>query len=422
MKYGLDNTPPPAAFLLYGLQWWVVSLPCVVILGTVVAGMHSGDPVAQVASVQRLFILIGLIMLTQLFLGHRLPLNPGPASTLLIGLGASMSLGRDAQYTAIAVGGLALALVGYCGVLQRLRRFFTPRIVSVVLILIAVTLTPTILKLLFPSHDDPGAMAVQFAFLFVMIFILIYANARLPGLAKSLTVLLGIAGGSAAYFLLFGAPVVPGAALVAPPAVSLVRFSWDGGALLAFLFCFLALAINEVGSIESLGHMLGAPDMDTRLRRGVGLTGLANLVCGCIGTIGPVDYALSSGIIAATGCAARYTMIPAALGLLACGFSPAAVTYLLAIPTPVLGVLFLYIMATQLASGLVLLSGEKGVRTFNGGVIVALPLMLGLFVTFSPTVLWGAFPSLLRPLLANGFVMGIIAVIVLEHWLLRQRG
>lgn len=290
------------------------------------------------------------------------------------------------------------------------------------LILIAVTLTPTILKLLFPRHDDPGMMAVQFAFLFVMIFVLIYANARLPGLAKSLTVLLGIVGGCAAYFLLFGAPVVPDAALAAPPSVVLVRFSPDGGALLAFLFCFLALAINEVGSIESLGHMLAASDMDARLRRGVGLTGIANMICGCVGAIGPVDYSLSSGIIAATGCASRYAMIPAALGLVVCGFSPAAVAHLLAIPTPVLGVLFLYIMATQLASGLVLLSGEKGVRSFNGGVIVALPLMLGLFVTFCPAVLFDAFPSLLRPLLANGFVMGVIAVIALEHWILRERG
>ncbi|MCD8350531.1 MAG: purine/pyrimidine permease [Planctomycetaceae bacterium] len=422
MKYGLDDKLSVGAMFLYGLQWWVVSLPCVVILGTIAAGMYYSDPSRQIAYVQQLFLIMGLTMTVQIFLGHRLPLNPGPASTLLIGMGASMSLGPDAQYSATALCGVALAVIGFCGLIGKLRRLFTPRIVSVVLILIATTLIPTILRLMFPNQDDSHLMAGQFVFVLIAVFILFYANTRLPGLAKSLTVLLGIVVGSTAYILLFGSPGLP-----PPPAENVfssfrvINFVIDPGALLAFVFCFLALAINEIGSIESLGHMLEATDMDSRLKRGMGLTGVANAVSGCFGLLGPVDYALSSGVIAATGCATRYAMIPAGVGLIACGFSPTIVSVLVSIPTPVMGVLFLYLMSTQLASGILMLKGPNGLDDFSSGVIIALPLMVGLAVTFAPPALYDAFPSLLRPLLANGFVMGIITVLILEHWLLRKK-
>ncbi len=422
MKYGINDKLPVGAMFLYGMQWWVVSLPCVVILGTVAAGMYHSDPSRQIAYVQQMFLLMGLTMTVQIFLGHRLPLNPGPASTLLIGMAASMSLGPDAQYSATALCGVALAIIGFCGLVGKLRRLFTPRIVAVVLILIAVTLIPTILGLMFPRRDDPTLMAGQFAFTLVTVFVFFYANARLPGLAKSLTVLLGIIVGSAAYILLFGSPGLP-----LPPkehvfsSFRLVAFTVDPGALLAFLFCFLALSINEIGSIESLGHMLQADNMDARLGRGMGLTGVFNAIAGCFGLLGPVDYALSSGVIAATGCATRYAMIPAGVGLIACGFSPTIVSVLVSIPTPVMGVLFLYLMSTQLASGILLLKGPNGLDDFSSGVTIALPLMVGLSVTFAPSALYDAFPSLLRPLLANGFVMGIITVLILEHWLFRKK-
>lgn len=422
MKYGIDDKPPATALLLYGLQWWIVSLPCVIILGAVVAGMQYTDPSRQAASVQQLFVLFGATMICQMLLGHRLPLIPGPASVLLAGFSASAGAGPDAQYTAVAIGGAILALSGHFGLLRRIRRFFTHRIVAVVLILIAFIMSPVIIRMLFPIHGNPETMAAHFCFLLALILLLIFANTRLPGLAKSLTTLVGIVGGGGAYVLLFGAPDIPATAgLFAPPPFAPIRFAFDGGTLLAFLFCFLALAINEIGSVESVGHMLGASDMDARLRRGISFTGAANIVCGGLGAIGPVDYSLSAGIIAATGCASRFAMIPAGIGLIACGFAPSLVALLIAIPGPVLGVLLLYIMSTQLASGLLMLFGDKGIRNFNDALVVALPLMLGLLVTFSPPAVFDAFPALLRPILANGFVMGIIAVTLLEHWLMRGR-
>ena len=191
MKYALDEKPGFVPLLLYGLQWWVVSLPSVVIIGLVSARIHYPEILPQTFYMQKLFMLMGATTVLQVLWGHRLPLVVGPASTLLVGLVASVGTGVNATYTAILVGGLLLALAAYSGFLSRLRHVFTPRIISVILILIACTIMPTILRLI---HSDEGRAAVHLAFALAMVLALILCNTILPGIWKSLTVLLGLTG------------------------------------------------------------------------------------------------------------------------------------------------------------------------------------------------------------------------------------
>ena len=421
MKYGVNDIPPGVPLLLYGLQWWVVTLPCVVIMGVVTARLHYADAAAQIWYIRKLFAVMGVATTVQVLAGHRLPLVIGPASTLLVGLIASLASGVDALYTAILLGGAVLAVAGFANLLAKLRYFFTPRIVAVVLILIAFTLSPTILRLI--AGDGGGAGdAFTLCFALGMVFALVIINDKLKGAAKSLTVLIGMAGGTLAYCLVRGVPALSLPVDGGGPLPWTISPAFDPGTLLAFVFCFLALTINELGSIEAVGQMLKADGMQGRIRRGVGLTGVANMASGSLGVIGPVDFSLSAGVIAATGCASRFTLVPAGIGLAACAFSPTFVAVLGAIPGPVMGALLLYLMATQLSSGLSMLVAEKGVTDFSSGVIVGLPLMIGLVVAFTPVPVFGAFPEMLRPVIGNGFVMGTLAVIILEHGVFRLKG
>lgn len=418
LKYGLDDKPPLGALLLYGAQWWVVSLPSVIILGLVVARLHSADLALQTFYLQKLFAVAGAVTAIQALFGHRLPLVVGPAATLLVGLVASLSSGEGAVYTSIFVGGALLALAGLSGALARLRSFFTPRIVAVVLVLIAFTLAPTILRLAFPGPQD-----TLFHLLFTLgaVFLLVVLNAALPGVWKSLTVIIGMAGGTLVYFYANGFPSPPQAPAGGALPLLLASPELHPGTLLAFLFCFLALLINELGSVESVGQMLKTKDMDARIKRGVGIQGAANMCAGGLGVLGTVDFSVSAGIIAATGCASRYPLVPAGLGLLACAFLPQAILLLSCIPDPVMGALMLYLMSTQLASGLTMLSAEGGVRDFTGGIIVGLPLMIGLLIAFAPAEMLAALPGALRPIAGNGFVMGTLTVLALEHLVFRTR-
>ena len=420
MKYSIDEKPEIVPLLLYGLQWLVVSLPSVIIMGMIVARLHFTGIGEQITYMRKLFWLMGVVTVVQVCWGHRLPLVVGPASTLLVGLVASVSAGINAMYSSILVGGALLALAAVTGVLSKLRVFFTARIVAVILVLIAFTLSPTILRLVAGGTGEHASANLCFAL--VMAFALVICNAGLPGIWKSLTVLFGIGLGSLCHFFAFGLPAVP----AMPESGEGTRFFLSSfelhpGALLSFLFCFLALTINELGSIESVGHMLQAEGMDARIKRGAGLQGAANMAAGALGVIGPVDFSFSAGLITATGCASRFTLVPAGVGLALCGFFPYLILLFSCIPEVVMGALMLYLMTTQFAGGMTVLTQSGGVTDFAGGVIVGLPLMIGLLISFAPPAVLSGFPEFLRPVVGNGFVMGTVAVILLEHAVFRKK-
>jgi xanthine/uracil permease len=145
------------------------------------------------------------------------------------------------------------------------------------------------------------------------------------------------------------------------------------------------------------------------------------MATGLAGVIGSVDFSLSAGIIMATGCASRFPMIPMGLGLLLCAFLPGFVSFLSSVPDPVLGALLLYVMVSQLSSGLAFLVEKKAVFDFETGVVVGLPIMLALVAVYLPRELVMTFPATIRPVLGNGFVLGTVAALVLEHLVFGRR-
>ena len=421
MKYELNDKPGILPMLMYGLQWWIVSLPCVVIMGIIVSQLHYTDVAEQTFYLQKLFGIMGIAMIVQVLWGHRLPLIIGPASVLLIGILSTVSSGIPAVYTGIMVGGLVLTVLAYSGLLGKLQFVFTPRIVTVILILIAFTLTPVILKLVL--GDAVHAVFNLFLTL-VMVLALVIGNKLLRGIWKSTTVLWGIVGGVLVYYGVLGFPMLPSTeAGIIPEQATVFNFPLDfeAGTILAFLFCYIALIVNELGSIQAVGHMLQADRMDQRTTRGVGIVGVTNVLSGLFGVIGPVDYSMSPGVISATGCASRYTLLPAGAGLILCAFFPSVVGMLVTIPGVVMGAILLYLMATQLAAGLQMLVREKAITDFDSGVVVGLPLMVALLLSFAPEEVLNLIPSLFKPIVGNGFVMGVITVLIMEHLIFKKK-
>ena len=196
---------------------------------------------------------------------------------------------------------------------------------------------------------------------------------------------------------------------------------FDVGVMLAFLICYIALLINELGSIQSVSAFVEADDVPKRSTRGVALTGVMNIVAGAMGVLGPVDYTLSPGVIAATGCASRYPLVLTGVGLVLCALFPQLVAVLSAIPSPVMGVVLLYLMAAQVAAAFQMSGTAAAAKEFNGALTIGLPIMLALVVSFMPAEVSAALPAVLRPIVGNGFVMGVIVVMVLEHVIFRKK-
>lgn len=415
MRYGLNDKPPLSSLLLYSLQWFIVTLPSAVITGMIVTNLHGYSPAEQHAYLQILLIAVGITTVGQVLWGHRLPLILGPASTLLIGIVATLSHSPAEVYTSIAIGGMVVALLAASGLLTKVHAIFTPRVIIVILLLVALNLVPVILNLIL---SDGGGLA---NILFCLVFALLLGvlNAMLRGVWKATTLVWGILAGSLFYVFWVDMPFLANPVMASFPAFTLIDFQFDSGVVIAFLFCFLGLLINELGSIEAVGYFLKADQMEKRIKRGVVGIGLSNMASGGLGVIGFVDFSMSSGIIAATHCASRYTLIPTGIMLVVCAFVPGVVDILMALPTLVMGSLLLYIMSTQLVAGLTMLSKEQCLTNFNEGLVIGLPIMVALLTNGLPKSILEAAPQALQSIVGNGFVMGVVFVLLMEHGLLR---
>jgi uracil permease len=113
--------------------------------------------------------------------------------------------------------------------------------------------------------------------------------------------------------------------------------------------------------------------------------------------------------------------VPAAVILALMAASPLSIGYLSSIPGPVIGVVLAFVMVSQISAGLMLGQENSAVRTFEDGLIMGVPLLLGTIVSFLPSSVAAEFPATVRPLITNGFVVGIVAVLIMEHLVYRQR-
>jgi uracil permease len=62
-----------------------------------------------------------------------------------------------------------------------------------------------------------------------------------------------------------------------------------------------------------------------------------------------------------------------------------------------------------------------GKITFKEGMIVGIPLIVATITAFMPFSFFHDVPHTLRPVVSNGFVMGFITLLVLEHGIFRTR-
>ncbi|MBP2134116.1 xanthine/uracil permease [Methanomicrobium sp. W14] len=423
-KYGTDDVPPPGYLVQSGISWAAVLLSYVVIIGLVVSNLQYSSFSDQVYYIQKLLLMTAFAVIIQVIAGHRLPVIFGPATVLLIGIVSSQSFSTDAVYSAIIVGGIIGLLAGASGLLVYIARLFTKRVVTVVLMLIVFTMVPTLAQLLTTESGGTGA-AGSLLFAFILMPLIFAANRYLKGFFKNTLLLWVILAGTAVYMLIFPysfqiASTLPQAGIFAGFTGS---FVFEPGVMLSFVICYFALMVNDIGSIQSVSEIVKPAEMKGRFKRGVVATGIVNVLSGISGVVGGVNYSTSAGIILESRCASRWTLVPAALILAAIGLFPQAASLICAIPPVITGCLLIYVLAAQFSASVSVFFSdmkEKGFD-FDSGIIVGLSVAMGAIASAVPQDVAMKLPVFLQPLLPNGFVVGVLTVLVMEHLVYRGR-
>src|SRR5208283_2045522 len=161
------------------------------------------QPAEQILFMQKTAFLIAATLMCQILLGHRLPLVAGPATVLVVGVIASQGFSRSGVYTSVMFGGLVLAVAAATGLFAHARRLFTPRVVALILLLIAFTLAPTIIRLITDPGGLNGPVLPRVGFAMIMTLLMFFAARYLRGLWKSTLILWSMVAGTCACALLF---------------------------------------------------------------------------------------------------------------------------------------------------------------------------------------------------------------------------
>jgi xanthine/uracil permease len=249
---------------------------------------------------------------------------------------------------------------------------------------------------------------------------LFYANVRINGFIKMTLLLWALICGSIAYFLCFGGlgEISGSTGMVSSESLNLfIEPVFVPGVIISVLICYLALITNDIGSIQAISEIVHAKNTSERLKNGITITGLMNLISGACGVIGGVNYSISTGMILDTKNAARTTLVPAGIIMIIIAFIPPLLTLFDAVPTLITGCLVIFMMSSQFSAALhlFLTMHMKKTYAFQTGILIATGILVGTAITLMPVAVLSEIPIAIRPIFGNGFLIGVVIIMIMEH-------
>uniref|UniRef100_A0A7J2TGK9 Xanthine permease n=1 Tax=Archaeoglobus fulgidus TaxID=2234 RepID=A0A7J2TGK9_ARCFL len=400
LKYGIDEIPKPNELISLSIHWLIIAAPILIIGGRIVADFQFTEAFEKTLYMQKLFLISGLTILAQILIGHRLPIISGPSAILIAGIYATNG---PSAYTSITICGLLLFFFAITGKMRILQSLFSQKIVSIVFLLIIITLLPLIIDLI--SSEGSAFYNAVFSIIFVSSLFLLAKF--LKGFWSTNMLFIALIFGTVIYLSIFPREFKP----IEIGYVDFhFSFSFKPEILIPFLFFYLALAINDFSSIYSVGKMLEANGLEERVKKGVLITGISNFFSGLFNVVGTVNYAMSPGIIAITGSASRFSLLPAGIFLILFALFPPLIHFFAMIPKAVIASVFVYILCHQLLFALKFLK----IDDFSSAISIFIPLILGSLATFAPSQFFDFFP-ILKPVFGNGFIVGLLVAVLIER-------
>jgi uracil permease len=422
--YQVDDRPPLLRNLLYGIQWTVIFIPVLVFTVSICSKAIGLDETGQILFSQRILFVTGVATLLQSLIGHRYPIQEGPATALILSVITLGPYGLLAIEGGMIVGGCFLFLLGSFRLVRWITPFFTDRVVGVILMLIAFTLLPFLYRLvggIDPKHPS-GDLTVFLTSLSLILLICLFSH-WLRGFLKTISIFLGVLIGFFVFlitgrvdFTTLGESVwlsSPSDLIIGPP-----RFILPS--VITFLFAYLAVIVNSLGSIYGVSEIVGKDQIEERINRGIALTGIGGILAGLTGAIGTVGYSISPGVVLVSRVGSRFSLTMCGGILVILSLVPKLGALFVAIPASVVGAAFCVALASQVGAGIAVITKGKEPLTARDYLVVGVPTLLGTIIAFLPREIYAPLPGVLSAVLANGVVFGIIMVMILEHLLLRQ--
>lgn len=421
LRYDVDDQPPLGLSTLLACQTVLLSITGIILTPVIVLRGAGMDLAAAPAVIFYALVISGITTVLQ----ARKVWRFGAGYILLMGTsGAFIAVG----ITALAKGGMPLmmtlitlsALVQFffANHLGALRRFITPLVGGIAIMLIAVTVMPIVFQH-FPAQagDGPALPLISLLTLGAIILLSFYGGRQVKLWAPSM----GVGIGTFAAWCLgeWDLSQVQRAAWFGFPELSWTGFDLSFGQdfwllLPAFVIITIVGAIETYGdaiAVQQISHKKARPADFRAVQGALYADGLGNLLSGLLGTVPNTTYSTSISVVDMTGVAARRVGIFCGIIILVLAFFPKVTALILSIPQPVVGAYLLVLILLLFIHGLKLVL-QQGL-SFENSMIMGLGFWLG--TGFQQQAVFHALiPTPLLPVLDNGMTAGTLVTLILS--------
>ncbi|MGG3888189.1 uracil/xanthine transporter [Metabacillus fastidiosus] len=408
----------------FGSVQWLFFIFANVVVVPISIGTAFGLPSEDIATILRSSLLFtGAACMLQGFIGHRYPIMEGPSGVvwgLILNLcfsASSMGMSLSAIGGGIATGMLlacaATILIAVCNLVPFVLKIFSPMVMTVYLFLLTFQLIIIFFGGMLKINSDGSLNLHITLFSFIIVAFVCLLNIKGNKMLSNFAILIGMIVGWIGYSLLFSAGEPVNSKAAAFKLFPLGEPNLEIGIIaITFLGCLINLS-NTIASVQAVSKFYNEDPTMKQYRNSYLLTGVFAGISPLIGMFSYSPYASSIGFLESTrifdrkpfliggGLMALLGVIPALGSLLA--------TMPITIGNAVLFVAYIQLFGTSLKS----LNGY----VFSSKTIyrLAVPVLAGVCIMTIDKDLFGDIPLYIRPILSNGFIMGVLLSIALER-------
>ena len=396
--YRLDDVPKPfsRAFAL-GLQHVLTMFGATVAVPLIIAPAMGMDASQTALLVAAAMLSAGVATLIQVNFGTRLPLVQGMSFAFLgpffaiiaavSGRGGSAAEIMTYITGAIILGAIIEALIGFSGMMGKIKNILTPVVIGPVIALIGLAL-----------YNAGAPIAGTNWLLSGLVIILIFVLTLVVGRKKPLFSVFSILTSVIIVYLLALVLTLTGIYTAGTPGfvdfAPVVNAQWfrfniffpwgmprfDLGFFLVILAGYLASTIESFGDYHSIAAVADAPEpTGKQISRGIGAEGIACFFAGIFGGLANTSYTENIGLVGITGVASRYIVNIGAGILIFLGifgkFGGAVAT----IPSPIVGGLYCALFGLIAAIG-ISNTAKADLSSMRDLMIIGFILFMGLSV------------------------------------------
>ncbi len=189
-------------------------------------------------------------------------------------------------------------------------------------------------------------------------------------------------------------------------------FTFNFSAILTMIIIYIVLLAETTGTWFAVSNVIEKPLTDKQINRGVIGEGIGCFIASLLGSTPVTGYSTNAGVISITGIASRRVFIAAGAWFILFGFSGKLAALISAIPSAVIGGVFVIVCGIIAISGLQVMKNERiGEKEMY---VIAVPIILTLALTLLPKDFLYSLPTTVQYLFGSPVATAAIVAILLN--------